>query len=64
MLSTFCLRVKGITLKQRSTCPQGDFPTTEGYQRLLPNSPEGSPEGVVDHEVDSKVGTTHSLERF
>ena len=36
----------------------------EGYQPLLPNSPEGSPEGVVNHEVASKVGSTHSLEGF
>jgi hypothetical protein len=37
---------------------------SEGYQPLLPNSPEGPPEGVVDHEVASKVGRTHSLEGF
>jgi hypothetical protein len=29
MLSTFCLRVKGLALKRRSTCLQGDFPTTK-----------------------------------
>ena len=29
MLRTFRLRVKGLALKRRSTCPQGDFPTTE-----------------------------------
>jgi hypothetical protein len=36
----------------------------EDYQPLLPNSPEGSPEGLVDHEVASEVGSTHSLEGF
>jgi hypothetical protein len=36
----------------------------EGYQPLFPNSPKGFPEGVVDHEVASEVGSTHSLERF
>jgi hypothetical protein len=34
----------------------------EGYQPLLPNSLEGSPEGVVNNEVASEVGSTHSLE--
>jgi hypothetical protein len=28
MLSIFCLRVKGLALKRKSTCSQGDFPTT------------------------------------
>jgi hypothetical protein len=36
----------------------------EGYQPLLPNSLEGSLEGVVDHKVASEVGSTHSLEGF
>jgi hypothetical protein len=36
----------------------------KGYQPLLPNSPEGSPEGVVNNEVASEVGSTHSLEGF
>jgi hypothetical protein len=36
----------------------------EGYLPLLPNSPEGSPEGVVNNEVASQVGSTHSLEGF
>jgi hypothetical protein len=36
----------------------------EGYQPFLPNSPEGSPKGVVNHEVASEVGSTHSLEGF
>jgi hypothetical protein len=31
---------------------------------LLPNSPEGSPEGVVNTEVSSEVGRTHLLEGF
>jgi hypothetical protein len=28
MLSTFCLRVKRLSLKRKSTYPQGYFPTT------------------------------------
>jgi hypothetical protein len=32
----------------------------EGYQPLLPNSPEGPPEGVVDHEIASKL-EAHTL---
>ena len=36
----------------------------EGYLPLLPNSPEGSPKGVVNNEVASEVGSTHSLEGF
>jgi hypothetical protein len=36
----------------------------EIYQPLLPNSPEGSPQGVVDHKVASEFGSTHSLEGF
>jgi hypothetical protein len=36
----------------------------KGYLPLLPNSPEGSPEGVVNNEVASKIGRTHSLEGF
>jgi hypothetical protein len=36
----------------------------EGYIPLLPNSVEGSPEGVVNNKVASKVGSTHSLEGF
>jgi hypothetical protein len=36
----------------------------EDYQPFLSNSPEGSPEGVVNNEVASKFGSTHSLEGF
>jgi hypothetical protein len=36
----------------------------EGYQPFLPNSPKGSPEGVVNNEVASEVGIIHSLEGF
>jgi hypothetical protein len=36
----------------------------EGYLPLLPNSPEGSPEGAVNNEVASQVGSSHSLEGF
>jgi hypothetical protein len=36
----------------------------EGYLSLLPNSPEDSPEGVVNNEVASKVGISHSFEGF
>jgi hypothetical protein len=36
----------------------------EDYQPLPPNSLEGSPEGVVNHEVASEVGSTHSFEGF
>ena len=36
----------------------------EGYQPLPPNSPEVSPEGVVNNEVAFEVGSTHSLEGF
>jgi hypothetical protein len=36
----------------------------EGFLPLLPNSPKGSPKGVVNNEVASEVGTTHSLEGF
>jgi hypothetical protein len=36
----------------------------EDYQLLPPNSPEGSPEGVVNNEVASEVGSRHSLEGF
>jgi hypothetical protein len=36
----------------------------EGYQPLPRKSPEGSPEGVVNNEVASEIGSTHSLEGF
>jgi hypothetical protein len=36
----------------------------EGYLPLPPNSPEGSPEGVVNNEIASEVGSTHLLEGF
>jgi hypothetical protein len=50
----------------RRSCRMQGLPLKdlEGYQPLLPNSPEGSPEGVVNNEVASKVGSTHSLEGF
>jgi hypothetical protein len=36
----------------------------EGYQPLPPNSPEDSPEEVVNNKVASEVRSTHSLEGF
>jgi hypothetical protein len=36
----------------------------KGYIPFLPNSLEGSPEGVINNEVASEVGSTHSLEGF
>jgi hypothetical protein len=35
MLSTFYLRVKGLALKRKSTCLQGDFPTTLSLQLIF-----------------------------
>jgi hypothetical protein len=37
---------------------------SKGYLPLLPNSPEGSPEGAINNEVASQVGNSHSLEGF
>jgi hypothetical protein len=34
----------------------------ENYIPLLPNSPEGSPEGVVNNDVASKIGISTPLE--
>jgi hypothetical protein len=36
----------------------------EGYLTFLPNSIEGSLEGVVNNKVAFEVGSTHSLEVF
>jgi hypothetical protein len=35
MLIIFCLRVKGLALKTKSTYPQGYFPTTPGLGVML-----------------------------
>jgi hypothetical protein len=37
MLSTFYLRVKGISLKRRSTCPQKRFSYNIDHEVLQPN---------------------------
>jgi hypothetical protein len=49
MLSTFCLRVKGLALKRKTTCPQGDFPTTILYTSLI-SEEITSKEGQISRE--------------
>jgi hypothetical protein len=50
---------------RRSRRMQGIPPEDpEGYLPLLPNSPEGSPEGAVNNEVASEIGSSNSLEGF
>jgi hypothetical protein len=34
----------------------------EEYTPLLPNSPKGSPEGAVNNDIASKIGSSNPLE--
>jgi hypothetical protein len=62
----FCSLLGSTNIDLRLSCRMEGMPSKdlEGYQPLLPNSLEGSPEGVVDHQVSSEVGSTNSLEGF
>jgi hypothetical protein len=65
MLSTFCLRVKSLALKRKSTCPQGDFPTIVSpspHVNYVVLSPMTSTSDNLDPVVDMVISSVGLFE--